>query len=140
MSQRTLTLVGAAFTLVACASEPAPEPAAPAPPPPAETVAVAAPPPPPPELTVAQKKAAADAKELADDRAKWEAAEKIEAARWSPDLHAKAKAIADKSYPSGDAACSRPRSPARSAGRSTSRATCTGTRPRRSRSSASSPR
>ncbi|HEY4122508.1 MAG TPA: hypothetical protein VGM56_31810 [Byssovorax sp.] len=102
MSQRTLTLVGAAFTLVACASEPAPEPAAPPPPPPpVETVAAT---PPPPELTVAQKKAAADAKELADDRAKWEASEKIESARWTPDLHAKAKALADKSYPSGDAA------------------------------------
>ena len=39
------------------------------------------------------------ARELAEDRAKMEADIKAESARWTPELHADAKALADKTYP-----------------------------------------
>jgi predicted methyltransferase len=50
-----------------------------------------------------QKKAKA-ARELQEDRAKWEGDNKTELARWTPELHAASKALADKTYPSGRAA------------------------------------
>lgn len=95
--------------LVACASEP-PPPAAPPPPPPAPTpVAVAPPPadttpPPPPEPTAEEKKKAQQLAELQADRTEWDAKNKAELARWTPEMHAAAKALADKSFPSAKAA------------------------------------
>jgi predicted methyltransferase len=56
------------------------------------------------EPTPEEKKKAADAKQLADDRAKWEADSKAELARWTPELHASAKALAEKTFTSGKAA------------------------------------
>jgi predicted methyltransferase len=50
-----------------------------------------------------EKKAKA-ARELQEDRTKWEDENKTELARWTPELHAAAKALADKTYPSGRAA------------------------------------
>jgi predicted methyltransferase len=67
--------------------------------PPATTAASPAPAPSPED----EKKAKA-ARELQEDRAKWEDENKTELARWTPELHAAAKALADKSYPSGRAA------------------------------------
>ncbi len=58
----------------------------------------------PPEPTAEEKKKAEAARELAADRAKWEADSKVEGARWTPELHAEMKAFADKSFPSGKAA------------------------------------
>lgn len=101
-----------AFLFPACASAPpAPAPVAA---PPAEP---AAPPPPPPPVAAAPVKAAPTAEEvaaqtkkaeeqaeLAEDRAKMEAAHKAEVARLTPEIHAEAKALAEKSYPSARAA------------------------------------
>jgi predicted methyltransferase len=50
-----------------------------------------------------QKKAKA-AQELQQDRAKWEDENKAELARWTPELHAAAKALAAKPFPGGHAA------------------------------------
>ena len=57
-----------------------------------------------PAQTPEEKKKAEDARNLLEDRAKWNADVKVELARWTPELHAQAKAIADKTYPSGKAA------------------------------------
>jgi predicted methyltransferase len=95
--------------LVACGSEP-PPPAAPPPPPPppaapsAAAEPIDAAPPPPPEPTAEEKKKAEDAAKLQAARAKWEDDNKAEIARWTPDMHTAAKALAEKSYPSGKAA------------------------------------
>ncbi len=43
-------------------------------------------------------------RELQEDRAKWQAEHKTELDRWTPQLHAEAKALADKTYASGKAA------------------------------------
>jgi predicted methyltransferase len=94
---------------VACASS-APPPAEEAPPPPPPAVvaptasAIAAAPAAAPEPTAEEKKKAADLKELADDRAKFEADAKTELARWTPELHAEAKALASKTYATPKAA------------------------------------
>lgn len=91
--------------LTACGSDPPPAPVAPPPPapvavtPPAPVEPVKA-----PEPTAEEKKKAADLKELADDRAKWEVDNKAELARWTPEMHATAKALAEKTYPTGKAA------------------------------------
>jgi predicted methyltransferase len=68
--------------------------------PPADTAppAVAA------EPTPEEKKKAEALEELKKDRAKWEEANKAELARWTPEMHAAAKALADKAYPTGRAA------------------------------------
>jgi predicted methyltransferase len=50
-----------------------------------------------------QQKAKA-AQELQADRTKWQDENKTELARWTPELHAAAKALAEKTYPSGKAA------------------------------------
>jgi predicted methyltransferase len=94
-----------ALALNACGGD-APEVKAP-PPPPAPTVE--APPPvvekpaepPKPEPTAEEKKKAEQLEALAKDRAKMEADHKKEMDRWTPELHAEAKALADKAYPSG---------------------------------------
>lgn len=80
----------------------------PIPPPLAATAFVAFPGPPekpaPREPTAEEKKKAADAKQLAADRAEMEAALKAETARWTPELHAEAKKLAGAKYPSLKAA------------------------------------
>ncbi|MEO7093509.1 MAG: methyltransferase domain-containing protein [Polyangiales bacterium] len=58
----------------------------------------------PTEPTPEEKKKAEEAKALADDRAKWETDSKAELARWTPELHAAGKALADKTFASGKAA------------------------------------
>ncbi len=103
------SLVVSSSFLLACGSDP-PPPVAPPPPPPVETapVATAAPtvdtPPPAAEPTPEEKKKAEAQKKLAEDRAKWEADNKVEVARWTADLHAAATALASKKYPSLKAA------------------------------------
>src|SRR5580658_957523 len=88
--------------LAACGgSEPPPAaPIAPAPPPP---VVAEAPPattaPAPVEPTPEEKKKAVELKKLHEDRAKWEDENKAELARWTPEMHSEAKALADKAYP-----------------------------------------
>jgi len=58
----------------------------------------------PPEPTPEEKKTAEAHRKLEDDRAKWQDEHKAEVARWTPELHLAAKALADKAYPSLDAA------------------------------------
>jgi predicted methyltransferase len=90
--------------LLACGGS-EPEPVAPPPPPPPPPVAVVAPPPadttppPPPEPTAEEKKKAEALKKLQEERAKWQEENKAEMARWTPELHAAAKALASKAYP-----------------------------------------
>lgn len=96
----TPLLVG---SVAGCGDNPPPEtPPAPAatvaPPPPVATVAT------PTEPTAEEKKKAADAKALQEDRATWETESKAEAARWTPELKKEAKALADKAYANGKAA------------------------------------
>jgi predicted methyltransferase len=88
----------------------------PPPPPPVATVAVAPQPPPvepakPAEPTPeekkkaeAEKKKAEAAQKLAADRAQWDADSQLEAARWTPEVHAAAKALVEAKYPSLKAA------------------------------------
>ncbi len=94
----------------ACASPPepvAPPPApAPAPPPPPmpATATPAPEPPKPAEPTAEEKKKAQDLATLQQDRVKIEGDNKAEIARLTPEIHAGAKALAEKAYPSGRAA------------------------------------
>jgi len=91
---------------VACGGEPPPvtpppPPPAVEPPPPAPTAEA---PPPKPEPTPEEKKKAEALEQLGKDKAKAEADHKADMARWTPELHAEAKALADKTFPSGKAA------------------------------------
>jgi predicted methyltransferase len=61
-------------------------------------------PPPPPEPTEEEKKKAEDLKKLEEDRAKMKADNETEVARWTPELRADAKAVAEKDYATGKAA------------------------------------
>ncbi len=63
---------------------------------------MAAPAAPAPDLD--QQKKAAQERELSEARAKWEIESKAELARWTPERHAEAKALAAKSFSSGKAA------------------------------------
>lgn len=107
MNPRAFPLALVALPLaVACGSQ-TPEPSAP---PPAASSHAAAPvsppvasastatPAPPPEPTPEEKKKAEDAKQLVADWAKLDADSKAELARWTPELHAEAKALADKRW------------------------------------------
>jgi len=58
----------------------------------------------PKEMSPEEKKKAQAAKELAADRAKWEAEVKAEDARFNADVHAEAKKLAEAKYASLDAA------------------------------------
>jgi predicted methyltransferase len=98
---------------LACASsQPNPEDPTTAPPPEPPPAAVpqttpppvVSAPPPAPEPTAEEKKKAQEQKELAEDRSQIEADAKTELARWTPELRAEAKALADKTYPSAKAA------------------------------------
>jgi predicted methyltransferase len=108
MNSRRFVPVASASLLalvMACAAEP-PPPAAPPPPPPPAPVAVevAPPPPPPAEPTPEEKKKAEERKKLEEDRTKFEQDKAVEIARWTPEMRAAAKALAEKAYPSGHAA------------------------------------
>jgi predicted methyltransferase len=105
-------LVPLAILSILTACETTPPPAAPIPPPPplppsasveapAPSASVA---PTPPEPTAEEKKKAKEARELAEDRAKWQDENKAETDRWTPELHAAAKALADKNFPNAKAA------------------------------------
>jgi predicted methyltransferase len=63
-----------------------------------------APPPPPPEPTEEEKKKAEELKKLEEDRAAMKADNEKELARWTPELRADAKTIAEKDYATGKAA------------------------------------
>lgn len=58
----------------------------------------------PPEPSPEEKKKAEDAKKLEEDRAKLKTDHEADVARWTPELRAEAKAVADKSYPTPRAA------------------------------------
>jgi predicted methyltransferase len=93
--------------LAACGAEPPPPVAPPPPPPPPPPAVVAEPEPAPPkapEPTPEELKKAEQAKRLQEDRAEWENDRKTESARWTPEMRAEVKALAEKSYPSGKAA------------------------------------
>jgi predicted methyltransferase len=108
--KQSLLLLALVIAPVACAEAPPPPPEVAPPPPPALSAqpvpaittapTVAA----PPEPTAEEKKKMADAKELAEDRAKWDADLKAELARWTPEMHAEAKAVAGKTYATPKAA------------------------------------
>jgi predicted methyltransferase len=111
-STRSVLFASASLALVAGAyacggEEPPPAtPVAPTPPPapvPTDTAPVATTPPPAPEPTAEEKKKAEDAAKLQAARAKWDETYKAELARWTPEMHTAAKALAEKSYPSGKA-------------------------------------
>jgi len=96
--------------LLGCGGE-SPPPAAPSPATsvPAAPVASPAPPPsaqvpPPAEPTPEEKKKAEALRMLNEDRAKWQRENAAELARWTPELHASAKALAEKRYASASAA------------------------------------
>ena len=96
-----------AVFLLACAAD-APPPAAPPPPPPPAPVASVAPPPDPtpppaPEPTPEEKKKADEAAKVQAARARWDDKNKAELARWTPEMHTAAGALASKVYPSGKA-------------------------------------
>jgi predicted methyltransferase len=107
--RKTLRLVLFSSSLLACGSTPPPAPAAPPPAPTPSSAQVTAPPPPvetakPAGPTPEEKKKAEEARQLQEDRDKWAEEHKAELARWTPALHAEAKALAEKSYPNGKAA------------------------------------
>jgi len=112
MKRNLLTFALLVAPVIGCGSS-SPEPVAPtdsaATPPPADTAATAAPTPAPTtppkaEPTPEEKKKAEQAKKLAEDRAQMEAEAKTEAARWTPELRAEAKKLAETKYPTVDAA------------------------------------
>ncbi|HTB76926.1 MAG TPA: hypothetical protein VK762_26965 [Polyangiaceae bacterium] len=112
MRARLVATVALSSFLLACGgSEPPPPASAPAPVASAAPLASAAPPPaasaapaPSAEPTPEEKKTVEEHKKLSDERAKWEEDNKAELARWTPEMHAAAKALADKAYPSLTAA------------------------------------
>ncbi len=87
---------------LACGSAPPPEPVAPEP----EPVVVEPPPepPPPPEPTAEEKAKALEAEKLANEFAQMDAEVAEEAKRWTDDLHAEAKKLAEGKYYSVGAA------------------------------------
>ena len=97
-----VVLLGAA--IAACGDDPPAKAPAPPPPPPVDTTPVAVTPPPPPEPTAEEKKKAEEAKKLEADKAKAKADSDKEMARWTPELHAEAKTLTGKDFPSGKAA------------------------------------
>ncbi len=103
--------LSSSFLLACGGSEPPPPASTPPPVASAAPIASAAPPPaasaaPAPSLepTAEEKKKVEEHKKLSDERAKWEEDNKAELARWTPEMHAAAKALADKAYPSLKAA------------------------------------
>lgn len=76
-------------------SDSTPPPAVTAAPPATTPAATPATPPPAPEPTAEEKKKAEAARQLAEDRAKMEADMKAEATRWTPEIRAEAKKLAE---------------------------------------------
>jgi predicted methyltransferase len=116
LSVALLVALTACGTLAACGSAPTPEVT---PPPPSATQAapvasasasatatatVQNTPPAAPEPTPAEKAKAKAAAMLEKDRAKAAAEQIAELARWTPELHAAVKPLAEKAYPTGHAA------------------------------------
>lgn len=111
--KRSLKMAWLALTLAACGGSTSPTddttakqadtaaPAASAATPPATAAATAEA---PKELSPEEKKKAEAAKQLAADRAKWDAEVKAEDARFNADVHAEAKKLAEAKYASIDAA------------------------------------
>ena len=107
MIRTSLRPVALLTLLVACGSSDPPPAASPvnAPaPPPATPVAAAPTAEPAPEPTPEEKKKADEARELSQERAKLEEDNKADLARWTPEMHAEAKRVAEKSYATGHAA------------------------------------
>src|SRR3984957_13846776 len=102
--------LSSSFLLACGGSEPPPPASAPPPVASAAPLASAAPPvasaapAPSAEPTPEERKTAEEHRKLSDERAKWEQDNKAELARWTPEMHAAAKALADKAYPSLKAA------------------------------------
>jgi predicted methyltransferase len=72
--------------------------------PPPPTAVASTTPPPPKEPTPEEKKKAEEQKKLEEDRAKFEHDRQAELARWTPEMHAAAAALAAKAFPNADAA------------------------------------
>jgi predicted methyltransferase len=100
MKHPTILTLALALTFACGHKTTEPPPAAPEPPKAAE-----APPPPPPEPTPEEKKAAEDKAKLEADRAKLKEDHEKDVARWTPEMRAEAKAVAEKAYPNTKAAC-----------------------------------
>jgi predicted methyltransferase len=100
-----LPVLGLAVASAACGGDPpvvnTPPPAPTVEPPPAPTAEA---PPAKPEPTPEEKKKAETLEQLSKDKAKAEADHKADMARWTPELHAEAKTLSDKTFPSGKAA------------------------------------
>jgi len=108
LSPRNLGLVSICV-LIGCGGESPPPatqaaPAAVASAPSATPAATTAPAPAPAEPTAEEKKKAEETRALERDRAKWQEDNKAELARWTPELHASSKALADRRYSSGPVA------------------------------------
>lgn len=113
---KTITLSAALLAVLAArGSCRAPEEMPPVPPPPPPIASVSAAPAPPvasasssaqtpAEPTPQEKAKAKAAAQLEKDRAKAEAEQASELARWTPELHAAVKAVAEKAYTTGHAA------------------------------------
>src|ERR1700691_2735894 len=108
MSTRRLGVIALASLLsfaAGCAEEGQTPADFPPPPPPVQAPVVAAPPPAaPPEPTAEEKKKAEDEAKLAADFAKFQVEKQAEIARWTPEMHKAAEALAGKTYPTGHAA------------------------------------
>src|SRR4051812_14818183 len=109
MKPSLLLLALVAAPLACASSAPPPAEEAPPPPPPVVTAApsavtAATTAPAAPEPTAEEKKKADAQKALADDFAKADADAKANLARWTPELHAEAKALASKTYATPKAA------------------------------------
>jgi predicted methyltransferase len=116
MKKANLFVLALIASPLACETMGPPLTPPPPPPPPVETVAVAPQPPPvePPKpveptpeekkKAEAEKKKAEAAQRLAADRAQWEAESQAEAGRWTPEVHAAAKALVAAKYPTLKAA------------------------------------
>ncbi len=113
MRTRLVATVALSSSLLLACGGAEPPPPAPVPPPVASAApfASAAPPPaasaalaPSPEQTPEERKTVEEHKKLSDERAKWGEDNKAELARWTPEMHAAAKALAEKTYPSLTAA------------------------------------
>jgi predicted methyltransferase len=106
MTRKFSTL--ALFVLVGCGSPPPADQPSPTPEPAPEPAPLASTEPtkpePAPEPTPEEKKKAEDAKKLVEDRKKMVAEHETEVARWTPELRAEAKTLAEKTYPTGRAA------------------------------------
>jgi predicted methyltransferase len=105
LAANLVAVLGLSVASAACGGDPpvvnTPPPAPTVEPPPAPTAEA---PPAKPEPTPEEKKKAEALEQLSKDKAKAEADHKADMARWTPELHAEAKTLSDKTFPSGKAA------------------------------------